>query len=115
MAKQSRDLSVLSELMSSLVKSQSTFAEGLRKSATDSTHSTQEFAKTFLGTTRSQVNVQAANQNQFLVDNFLPKFQTVAKAMQEQGQAVQQLQRSMTVFVVIIFGLMDKIVNKNFL
>ena len=114
MAKQSRDLSVLSELMSSLVKSQSTFAEGLRKSATDSTHSTQEFAKTFLGTTRSQVNVQAANQNQFLVDNFLPKFQTVAKAMQEQGQAVQQLQRSMTV-LTLLFWFNRKKKYKNFL
>ena len=114
MAKQSRDLSVLSELMSSLVKSQSTFAEGLRKSATDSTHSTQEFAKTFLGTTRSQVNVQAANQNQFLVDNFLPKFQTVAKAMQEQGQAVQQLQRSMTV-LTWLFWFNRKKKYKNFL
>lgn len=97
MAKQSRDLSALSELMSSLVKSQSQFAEGLRKSATDSTHSTQEFGKSFLATTRTQVNVQMANHNQFLVDSFLPKFQTVAKALQEQGQAVQQLQRSMTV------------------
>lgn len=96
MAKQSRDLSVLSELMSSLVKSQSQFAEGLRKAATDSTHSTQEFTKSFLGTTRTQVNVQAANQHQFLVDNFLPKFQSVSKSLQEQGQAVQQLQRSLT-------------------
>lgn len=100
MAKQSRDLSALSELMSSLVKSQSQFAEGLRKTATDSTHSTQEFSKSFLSTTRTQVNAQAANQHQFLVDNFLPKFQTVAKALQEQGQAVQTLQRSMTVFTI---------------
>lgn len=97
MSKQSRDLSALSELMSSLVKSQSQFAEGLRKMATDSTHSTQEFSKSFLATTRTQVNVQMANQNQFLVDSFLPKFQSVAKALQEQGQSVQQLQRSMTV------------------
>ncbi|KZS05220.1 Kinesin-like protein [Daphnia magna] len=89
LAKQSSDLSVLSELMLQ-------FAEGLRKAATDSTHSTQEFTKSFWGTTRTQVNVQAANQHQFLVDNFLPKFQSVSKSLQERGQAVQQLQRSLT-------------------
>lgn len=105
MAKQSRDLSALSELMSSLVKSQSQFSQGLSKSATETTHSTQEFAKSFLGTTRTQVNAQALNQHQFLTDNFLPKFQSVVKAIQEQGQAVQQLQRSMTVrFLFFYFG-----------
>ena len=96
MAKQSRDLSALSDLMSALVKSQSQFAEGLRKAATDGTHSTQEFVKTFLASTRNQVNTQTTVQQQFLADGFLPKFQSVAKALQEQGQQMHQLQRSMT-------------------
>lgn len=99
MAKQSRDLSALSELMSALVKSQSQFAEGLRKSATDCTHSTQEFAKIFLGTTRTQVNAQAASQSQFFTESFLPKFQTVIKSLQDQGQAAQKLQRTLTVIL----------------
>merc|ERR1740128_553612 len=72
MAKQSRDLSSLSELMSTLVKSQSQFAEGLGKTATENTHSTQDFIKSFLGTTRTEVSAQAATQHQFLVDQFLP-------------------------------------------
>lgn len=96
MAKQSRDLSALRDLMAALVKSQSQFAEGLRKAATDGTHSTQEFIKTFLASTRNQVNTQAAVQQQFLADGFLPKFQSVAKALQEQGQQMHQLQRSLT-------------------
>ena len=97
LAKQSRDLSALSELMATLVKSQSQFAEGLRKTATDGTHGTQEFFKQFLATTRAHANTQVATLQHFLTDSFLPKFQTVAKSLQEQGQAVQQLQRAMTV------------------
>ena len=97
LAKQSRDLSALSELMAALVKSQSQFAEGLRKTATDGTHGTQEFFEQFLATTRNQTDSQVAVLQQFLSETFLPKFQTVAKALQEQGQAVQQLQRAMTV------------------
>lgn len=96
LAKQSRDLSALSEFMSNLVKSQAQSTEGLRKSATDSTHSTQEFVKLFLGTTQTQVNAQAASHSLFLAESFQPKFQTVVKALQEQAQASQKLQRTIT-------------------
>jgi adenylosuccinate lyase len=95
--KQGRDLSSLSELMSSLVKSQSQYAEGIHKAAADSTHASQEFVKVFLGTTRTQVNSQTASHHQFLIESFLPKLQMIAATMQEQGQAVQQLQRTLTV------------------
>ena len=97
MAKQSRDLSALSELMSALVKSQSHFSENLSKAATDSTTSTQDFIKSFLATTRTQVSAQAANQHQFLVEAFLPKFQAIAAALHQQGHAVQQLQTTLMV------------------
>jgi len=95
--KQGRDLSALGELMSSLVKSQSQYAEGIQKTATDSTHASEEFVKDFLGTTRTQVNSQTTNHHQFLVENFLPKLQMIAETLQEQGQVVQQIQQTLTV------------------
>ena len=101
--KQGRDLSSLSELMSSLVKSQSQYAEGIHKAAADSTHASQEFVKVFLGTTRTQVNSQTAAHHQFLIESFLPKLQMIAATMQEQGQAVQQLQRTLTVRLALFF------------
>ena len=95
--KQGKDLSALGELMSSLVQSQLEYAEGLRKTAKDGTNNTQEFFEQFLATSRTQTDTQVSGLQLFLAENFLPKFQTVAKALQEQGQAVQQLQRAMTV------------------
>ena len=97
MEKQGRDLSALSELMSSLVKSQSQFSDDIHKTVGESVHGGQEFVKTFLATTRAQVNSQSAGLHQALVESFLPKLQVIAATLQEQSQAVKQLQRSLTV------------------
>lgn len=103
MEKHSKDLSGLGELVSTLVKTQSEFAENLRSSATGGVEGTQKFVEQFLDATRTRVDGRTAGEQRFLAEDFAPKFQSVAKALLEQGDAVRQLQQSLTVLLYTFF------------